>query len=152
MSYSLTYFMIASFTIGAIIGFIGYSSRFCTMAGIRNLILLRHKEMFTGIIGILVGGLIGFSTLSFINPTVFQNFPIFLKTKLFTKISKILLIFIGSLGLGIISTYVDGCPFRMHVKAGSGNLDSVIYLIGFYIGIIYFILFLEEIVISIFSF
>ncbi|MGC8912068.1 MAG: hypothetical protein ACP5K8_08330 [Nitrososphaeria archaeon] len=152
MSYSLTYFIITSFTIGTIIGFIGYSSRFCTMAGIRNLILLKHKEMFMGVIGILVGGLIGFSTLSFINPTVFQNFPIFLKMKIFTKWSKILLIFIGSLGLGIISTYVDGCPFRMHVKAGFGDLNSIIYLTGFYIGIIYFILFLQELVMSIFSF
>lgn len=152
MSYSLTYFLITSFTIGAIIGFIGYSSRFCTMAGIRNLIILKHKEMFMGIIGILVGGLIGFSTLSFINPAFFQNFPIFLKIKIFTKWSKILLIFIGSLGLGIISTYVDGCPFRMHVKAGSGDLNSIIYLAGFYIGIIYFILFLQELVMSVFSF
>jgi len=152
LSYPLTYFMITSLAIGAIIGFIGYSSRFCTMAGIRNLILLRHKEMFMGIIGILVGGFIGFSTLSLINPVAFQNFPIFLKIKLFTKLSKLLLIVIGSLGLGIISTYVDGCPFRMHVKAGSGDLNSIIYLTGFYIGIVYFILFLQDIVMSIFSF
>jgi uncharacterized membrane protein YedE/YeeE len=144
--------MITSLAIGAIIGFIGYSSRFCTMAGIRNLILLRHKEMFMGIIGILVGGFIGFSTLSLINPVAFQNFPTFLKIKLFTKLSKLLLIVIGSLGLGIISTYVDGCPFRMHVKAGSGDLNSIIYLTGFYIGIVYFILFLQDIVMSIFSF
>jgi uncharacterized membrane protein YedE/YeeE len=144
--------MITSLAIGAIIGFIGYSSRFCTMAGIRNLILLRHKEMFMGIIGILAGGFIGFSTLSLINPVAFQNFPTFLKIKLFTKLSKLLLIVIGSLGLGIISTYVDGCPFRMHVKAGSGDLNSIIYLTGFYIGIVYFILFLQDIVMSIFSF
>ena len=144
--------MITSFVIGVIIGLIGHSSRFCTMAGIRNLILLRHKEMFMALIGILVGGILGFSALSLINPTVFQNFPIFLKIKLFTKLSKILLITIGSLGLGIISTYVDGCPFRMHVRAGSGDLNSIIYLIGFYIGIVYFILFLQDIVMSIFSF
>jgi len=152
LSYSLTYFMITSFTIGAIIGFIGYSSKFCTMAGIRNLILLRHKEVFMGIIGIVLGGFLCFSTLSLINPAAFHNFPIFLKIKLFTKLSKILLITIGSLGLGIISTYVDGCPFRMHVKAGSGDLNSIIYLTGFYTGIVYFILFLQDIIMSIFSF
>lgn len=152
MQYSSIYFLLISFLIGAIIGFLGYSSRFCTMAGIRNLLLFRHVEMFMGIVGIIVGGLSGFSILGYLTPTVFTDFPIFLKIELFTKMSKIILIFIGSFGLGIISTHVDGCPFRMHVKAGSGNLNSIIYLTGFYLGILYFILFLQEIIMLIFSF
>lgn len=153
MPYSqLAYFLAISFIIGTFFGFIGCSSRFCTMAGIRNFLLFKHKGMFLDIIGMLVGGLIGFSILSFIVPAAFPDFPIFLKAKIFTKISKILLMFLGCVGLGIISTYADGCPFRMHVKAGSGNLNAIIYLLGFYLGLLYFILFLQDLIISIFAF
>ncbi|MEM3573275.1 MAG: YeeE/YedE thiosulfate transporter family protein [Candidatus Micrarchaeia archaeon] len=148
----LVYFLITSFIIGVTLGFIGYLSRFCTMAGIRNLFLFRHKEMFLGVVGMLVGGLLGFSILSLAIPEAFLDFPIFLKTPVFTKASKVLLIFIGCFGVGLISTYADACPFRMHVKAGSGNLNSIIYLLGFYLGLLYFILFLQDIIMSIFSF
>ncbi|MEM0385338.1 MAG: YeeE/YedE thiosulfate transporter family protein [Nitrososphaeria archaeon] len=148
----LAYFLTISFAIGIFFGFVGYSSRFCTMSGIRNLLLFTHKEMFLGIIGMLLGGLVGFSILSLIVPAAFLDFPIFLKAKVFTKISKILLMFLGCLGLGIISTYADACPFRMHVKAGSGNLNSIIYLLGFYLGLLYFILFLQDLIMLIFAF
>ncbi|MCX8189322.1 MAG: YeeE/YedE family protein [Nitrososphaeria archaeon] len=149
---SLTYFLAISFTIGVVFGLIGHSSRFCTMAGIRNLFLFKNKEMFLGIIGMIVGGIIGFTILNFIVPTAFFDFPIFLKTKVFIKASKLLLIVIGCIGLGIISTYADACPFRMHVKAGSGNLNSIIYLLGFYFGLVYFILFLQDLIMSVFFF
>jgi len=152
MAYQLTYFLLASISIGVLIGFLGYLSRFCTMAGIRNLLLFRHMEMFMGAIGILVGGSVGSLILSLIAPTSFPDFPVLFKVNLFTKISKDVLMFIGCLGLGIVSTYADGCPFRMHVKAGSGNFYSLVYLVGFYLGILYFILFLQDLIMSTLSF
>jgi hypothetical protein len=35
----------------------------------------------------------------------------------------------------------EGCPFRQHVMAAEGREGAMFYLLGFYIGIIYFSIF-----------
>ncbi|SDF59439.1 hypothetical protein [Sporolituus thermophilus] len=40
----------------------------------------------------------------------------------------------GGLGIGYLSTVVNGCPLRQHVMAASGNKSARVYLCGFYAG------------------
>ena len=51
---------------------------------------------------------------------------------------------LGGLSIGFFSTIANGCPFRQHVMAASGNKSAGIYLLGFYLGIIVFQYFIYD--------
>ncbi len=40
--------------------------------------------------------------------------------------------------IGLFSTLANGCPTRQHVLAAQGMKDSLFYLAGFYLGVIFF--------------
>ncbi|MEM0494476.1 MAG: YeeE/YedE thiosulfate transporter family protein [Thermofilum sp.] len=54
--------------------------------------------------------------------------------------------FIGGIILGYFSMRAGGCPFKMHWRAGSGEKRAWWFLAGFYLGIIYYYLFLADLV------
>ncbi|MEM3403791.1 MAG: YeeE/YedE thiosulfate transporter family protein [Nitrososphaeria archaeon] len=138
-------FVVSSLLIGIIVGYLGQRSRFCTMAAIRNLIILRNTDLFKGLFGLLLGGTLGFTLFSFLTPQSFQTFPLMIKANL-PGLSILILALIGGVGLGLFSTYSDGCPFRMHVRSGTGDLEAMAYLIGFYVGIVYYLFFVQDII------
>lgn len=47
-----------------------------------------------------------------------------------------LIMYVAAFFLGLLSTLANGCPLRQHVMAGSGNISSWVYMVGFYGGII----------------
>lgn len=55
-----------------------------------------------------------------------------------------LLMIIGGLSLGFFSTMANGCPFRQHVMAASGNKSAWVYLLGFYVGILVYDFFIAD--------
>ena len=61
-----------------------------------------------------------------------------------TITGEILLMFFAAFGLGLFSTLANGCPLRQHVMAGSGNLSAWLYLLGFYIAVIFYNLFIND--------
>jgi len=63
-------------------------------------------------------------------------------------ISRTLLLLSGAGVLGYFSAKADGCPLKMHVRVGRGESEAFAYIAGFYLGIIYFYLFLEEIILT----
>lgn len=40
--------------------------------------------------------------------------------------------------IGLFSTLANGCPTRQHVLAAQGRQDSLFYLAGFYLGVIFY--------------
>ncbi len=53
----------------------------------------------------------------------------------------ILLLTIGAgVAIGLFSTLANGCPTRQHVLAAQGMQDSLFYLAGFYLGVIFYYL------------
>lgn len=62
----------------------------------------------------------------------------------FTLSYMALVTIIGSLSIGFFSTLANGCPFRQHVMAGSGNKSAWVYLLGFYAGIFVYNLFFHD--------
>ena len=44
----------------------------------------------------------------------------------------------GGLGVGFVGALTGGCPFRMHVLAAEGRRTHWFYLLGFYLGLIFF--------------
>ena len=50
----------------------------------------------------------------------------------------------GAFVIGVLSVLVGGCPLRQHVKAASGNKSALVYLGGFYVGVLLYMLLLND--------
>lgn len=126
--------MTATLIIGVVIGYLGQRSRFCIVSGIRDAFLLRNFYRIEGLLGLIIGGVLGFTAFKFMGGNLL-GFPLFQ-----IDISQYLIaIVIGGIGIGFFSVLAEGCPFRQHVMAAEGRESAMLYLAGFYIGIVYFV-------------
>jgi len=132
-----------SLLIGLIAGFLGQRSRMCFIGGFRDFLMIRDKELLKGAIAFFASAWLTIWILSAIGKLIpeiysitnvkYVMYPSFLSA-FSSKFGLVSLI--GGLGLGLFSTLAGGCPLRQHVMAGQGRIDSIAYLLGFYIGII----------------
>jgi len=125
---------LATLGIGILIGYLGQRSRFCTISGLRDYIMLKDSYRFKGVIGLILGGTLGFALFHLIGGAI-DKYPLGMDI-----ISSGILIstILGGIGLGFFSVYAEGCPFRQHVMAAEGKRSAWLYLLGFYAGIVYF--------------
>ena len=127
--------MIATLVVGIIIGYMGQITRFCTISGIRDYLIMKDSLRLKGLFGIIAGGAVGYTFFWLIGGDI-PNFPLGLEG--FSSTGLVITAVIGSIGLGFFSVYAEGCPFRQHVMAAEGRQGAMYYLLGFYLGIIYF--------------
>ena len=136
---------IATLVVGLLIGYMGQRSTFCTISGIRDLILRRNTYRFRGLIGLIVGGAISFVIFKYVlggvkifGNTISSNIPDYPLGMDIVSLGVLIATILGGLGLGYWSVMSEGCPFRQHVMAGEGKIGSWYYLLGFYAGIAFF--------------
>ncbi len=143
--------LIGSLIIGLTAGFLGQKSRMCFVGGFRDYLLVRDKELIKGIISFIVSAWLTIMILKMVG-NFFPNIEDTVNVKYVlypTLINAItskfgLLSLFGGIGLGLLSTLVGGCPLRQHVMAGQGRKDSMVYLSGFYVGIIVYYIAIAE--------
>ena len=128
---------IASLVQGLIIGYLGQRTRLCFIAGYRDFMMARDTTLLKGILGTLVGALGGFILFNALGGNV-PAFPMLSATAALASRSTWLWTIVGGLGVGIVGVLSGGCPFRMHVLACEGKKTYWSYLIGFYVGLIFF--------------
>ncbi len=139
--------VIGSFFIGLVAGFLGQRSRMCFIGGFRDLLLIKDKELLKGVISFFASAWLTIWTLYLVGsffPSLQQytnvkinQYPSF-RDAFLSRFGIISVV--GGFGLGFFSTLSGGCPLRQHVMAGQGRVDSQLYLVGFYIGIIFYYL------------
>jgi uncharacterized membrane protein YedE/YeeE len=137
---------LATLFIGMIVGYLGQRSRFCTISGIRDFFLVKDSYRLKGLIGIVIGGVIGFTLVnklggtfsSFAKPHGWQFMP--LLTGGLNVIPSILIPIsaVGAFFMAYFSVMAEGCPFRQHVMAGEGRLSGIIYIAGLVLGVVFF--------------
>jgi len=110
---------------GLIMGGIGFISRFCFVAGIRDSIFFKNFSMLSALITLVVVGIIGNIILGQFN-LGFEGQPVAHTDGLWN--------FLGLALVGFGSVLLGGCPFRQVVLAGSGNSDSVAAVFGMIFG------------------
>ena len=125
---------VATLVVGVLIGYMGQRSRFCTISGVRDYILIRDSLRIRGLFGLIIGGVIGYTAFKFIGGDV-PNFPIGIDIE---STGFLIASVIGGVGLGFFSIFAEGCPFRQHVMAAEGRKSALFYLLGFYMGIVFF--------------
>jgi YedE family putative selenium metabolism protein len=108
-----------SLSAGLVLSGLAQRSRFCTIGGIRDLILIGDSYLFQGLIALLVTTFLFNLVLGQFKPGAH---PI-AHTDMIWNFSGMLLA-----GLGLV--LLGGCPFRQMVMSGYGNTDSGITVIG----------------------
>jgi uncharacterized membrane protein YedE/YeeE len=66
----------------------------------------------------------------------------------YLAVGRVLAGLVGAVIFGYVSAAAGGCPLHMHWKAGEGDRKAWSYLLGFYLGIIYFYLFMEGLILE----
>lgn len=114
-----------SLAVGLIIGAVGFISRLCFVAGIRDSVLFRNFSMLSAFIAIIVVVAIGNLILGNFK-LGFEGQPIAHTDGLWNFLSMTL--------VGLCAVLLGGCPFRQVVLAGSGNSDSIVTVLGLIAG------------------
>jgi uncharacterized membrane protein YedE/YeeE len=128
---------IATLVLGFVIGYLGQRSRLCFVSGYRDFILTRNTALLKGVGGAFLGALGGYILFSHLGGTI-PEFPIFLNVGIGTFSSEWLIMLVGGLGVGIVGVLSGGCPYRMHILAAEGRKTQWFYLLGFYIGLVFY--------------
>jgi len=120
---------------GLIIGFLAQRTRFCTVGGIRDVILMRDFHLLNGVVAFLVA--------AFVMNLVYGQFhPGF--TRGMDDAGQILqqpaahtthwLNFAGMVLAGLSFTLAGGCPGRQVFLSGEGDGDAAVFVLGMLIG------------------
>ncbi len=128
---------IATLVLGFVIGFLGQRSRLCFISGYRDYFLTRDTTLLKGVFGAFFGALVGFIIFGYLGGAV-PGFPQFIKAPLMNINTAWWVVVIGGLGVGFVGALSGGCPFRMHVLASEGKTTYWYYLLGFYVGLIFY--------------
>lgn len=114
-----------SLAAGLAIGVVAQRSRFCSIGGIRDAILVRRYDLLFGVAGLLIGStvvnmLFGQYNLGFTNQPIAHNDAL------------------GSFAAMTIATFaamlLGGCPFRQVIMGAEGDADSTTAVAGMLVG------------------
>ena len=127
----------ATLILGFVIGYLGQRSRLCFISGYRDFFLTRNTLLLKGIFGTILGAVGGYILFSLLGGSV-PGFPLLLNTPMMSSKATWLIAIIGGLGVGFVGVLAGGCPFRMHVLAAEGRKTYWYYLLGFYVGLVFY--------------
>ncbi len=128
---------IATLILGFIIGYLGQRSRLCFISGYRDFFLTRDTNLLKGVVGAFFGALGGYIFFKLLGGGI-PGFPAPLATSISNFSSDWLVLMLGGLGVGVVGVLSGGCPYRMHVLAAEGRKTHWFYLLGFYLGLIFY--------------
>lgn len=103
------------------VGFFAQRSRFCTVGGIRDTILIKDYHLLLGVIALVIAAFIANLILDQFNPG-FEDQPVAHTEHLWN--------FMGMVLAGLAFVLAGGCPGRNLVLSGEGNADSAIFVVG----------------------
>lgn len=110
---------------GLIVGALAQKTRLCMVGGIRDLVLFKDWYLISGFIAILAAALICNVIFGFFKPG-FIGQPVAHTDWLWN--------FLGMGLAGFGSVLLGGCPLRQLILSGEGNIDSVMAVLGMFIG------------------
>ncbi len=103
------------------IGFLAQRTRFCTVAAVRDVILIRDNYLITGVISLWLAAFISNLLLGQFHPG-FTGQPIAHSSQLWN--------FGGMVLAGLAFTLAGGCPGRQLFLTGEGDADAAFFILG----------------------
>ncbi|HEX5773265.1 MAG TPA: YedE family putative selenium transporter [Geomobilimonas sp.] len=118
--------LLISLAAGLLLGFIAQRSRFCITGSVRDIMLIGFRSyMLWGFLAFLVAA-VGLSAVSgTFNPGFYGQPGAHLEH---------VWSFLGMALVGWVSVLIGGCPFRQLIKAGEGDADAGLVVVGMFIG------------------
>ncbi|MCX7838669.1 MAG: YedE family putative selenium transporter [Anaerolineae bacterium] len=117
--------LIVSLAVGLMIGALAQRSRFCTVGGIRDVILMRDPHLINGAIALVITAFIVNLVLGQFNPGV-EKQPIAHTDAIWN--------FGGMVLAGLAFTLAGGCPGRQFILSGEGDADAAMFGLGMIVG------------------
>ena len=111
--------------VAMVIGFLAQRTRFCTVAAVRDVILIKDTYLFTGVISLLLAALVSNLILKQFHPG-FQGQPIAHTNQWWN--------FGGMVLAGLAFTLAGGCPGRQLFLSGEGDADAAVFVLGMIVG------------------
>ncbi|HHW14257.1 MAG TPA: YedE-related selenium metabolism membrane protein, partial [Firmicutes bacterium] len=110
---------------GLAVGFLAQRSRFCTIGGLRDLILFRNAHLFNGVLTLVATAFVTNLLLGQFHPG-FAGQPVAHTDGVWN--------FGGMLLAGLAFTLAGGCPGRQLVLSGEGDGDAATFVLGMLTG------------------
>ena len=117
--------ILISLAAGLLIGFLGQRSRFCTVGGIRDLLIARSSHLFVGLAALVVVAAVTNLALGQFR-LGFSGQPIAHAQHVWN--------FLGLALVGIACTLGGGCPGRQLMLSGEGDGDAAGFALGMFAG------------------
>jgi len=112
--------------IGLLLGALAQRSRFCITGSIRDSLLMGYRApLLWGLVAFILGGLVTSLATGQFQPGYYGQ-P--------GAHTDILWSFLGMLLVGLIAVLIGGCPFRQLIKAGEGDADAGLVVLGMLLG------------------
>ncbi len=116
--------VMVSLAAGLLFGALAYHSRMCFAGGFRDIILMKNFDLFSILLGIFVV-MLGYNLAS--KNFVLQAFgPVAHAQSLWN--------ILGLYIVGFAAVLLGGCPARQLILAGQGSADSVVTVLGMFLG------------------
>lgn len=118
--------VLVSLAVGLALGFLAQRSRFCITASIRDLLLMGARAP-------LAWGLLVFVVVAVVASAVTGGFNFGYYGQPGSH-HEVLWSFLGMVLVGWLSVIIGGCPFRQLIKAGEGDGDAALVVLGMLVG------------------
>lgn len=117
--------LLISLAVGLLVGILAQRSRFCTVGGLRDVVLMRDTHLFWGIVAVIVAAFVTNLALGQFKAG-FAEQPIAHTNALWN--------FGGMVLAGLAFTLAGGCPGRQLILSGEGDADAGIFALGMIVG------------------
>jgi uncharacterized protein len=125
-----------SLGVGLLIGFLAQRTRFCTIGGLRDFILMRDTHLLSGVLAFLLAAF----ALNLVNGQFHPGFllpaasPTTQPTPQFASHTNQWLSLAAMVLAGLSFTLAGGCPGRQIFLAGEGDADAGVFVLGMLTG------------------
>jgi YedE family putative selenium metabolism protein len=110
---------------GLLVGALAQRSRFCTVGAFRNIFLINHYGLFSGVVSLLACAFLANLVLGQFHPGL-EDQPIAHANHVWNFLSMLL--------AGLAFTLGGGCPGRQLILAGEGDTDAGMFFLGMLVG------------------
>jgi len=117
--------LVISLIVGLGIGILAQRSRFCTIAGIRDFVLMRDTHLLSGILALIAAAFVTNAALGQFSAG-FDGQPVAHTEHLWN--------FSGMVLAGLAFTLAGGCPGRQLILSGEGDGDAAMFGLGMIFG------------------
>ncbi|MHB1342333.1 MAG: YedE family putative selenium transporter [Coriobacteriia bacterium] len=116
---------VLSLVAGLSLGVVAQRSRFCSIGGIRDAILVKRFDLLFGVLGLLLG--------AFVANLVFGQFNLGFAGQPVAH-TDALGNFAAMAVAGLAAVMLGGCPFRQVIMSGEGDADAFVAVVGMIVG------------------